>query len=369
MSNTPTRAGIPMFQTWYRYFFFRFFFLVTTLTLLTFCLFVMADVLSHIKDILDPTTTWKTWRTYYLCLLFYRLDVLIPFSIATATSLLLPRLLRNNEFIPLMNAGLSLSQIIMPFIAVTILASSLLWINGQWIYPRAIAQYHRIVKSDFGREALSSDPTRLGMVLFKGGSRLFFNVHNPRTYRIDDAFWVRSTDCIVHIEKLFYFKDRLPEGHGVDVIERDKDGTMKKTASYQFCELSELQFTKETVRTSTTDPKELSISQLASLAKHFGSSRSLRATETSIALLLKLLSPLLAWLAFLFPAPFCLRFEYRLPQALLVFLSLATLFCFHLVVQASMILARTPVFGSALIMLLPWAIALLYTFRKIRTLA
>lgn len=361
--------GLWNTKIWYRYFFFRFFFLVLSLTMLTFSLFVLADILTHIKDIFDETTTWKTWGTYYLCLLFYRLDVLIPFSIATATTLLLPRLLRNNEFIPLMNSGLSLTQILKPFVAVTILASGILWLNEQCVYPKVIARYHEIVKSDFGREALPSDPIRLGTVFLKGGSRLFFNVHNPKARCIDDVFWVRSADCAIHIEKLYYFTDRIPEGHGVDVIERDQKGTMVKTASYPFCELSELQFNQETLRIASTDPKELSIFQLAALATHSGSSQSLRSTENTLALLLKLLSPLLAWLAFLFPAPLCLRFEHRIPQAILVFLSLAALFCFHLIMHATMVLGRAPFFGSTIIVILPWALALFFTFRKARSLS
>ena len=355
-------------KIWYRYFFSRFILLVLSLTLITFCLFVLADVLSHIKDICDKTTFWKTWGMYYTCLLFFRLDVLIPFSIATATSLFLPRLLRNNEFVPLMNAGLSLTKILKPFIAVTILASLLLWINEQCTYPRAVARFNEIVDSDFGREALPSDPVRLGTVFLKGGSRLFFNVHHPKSHQIDDVFWVRSADRVIHIEKLFYFKDRLPEGHGVDVVERDASGSMFKTASYAFCELTELHFNEETLRIASTDPQELSILQLASLTSTTGSSKSIRATENTLALLLKLCSPLLAWLAFLFPAPLCLRFERRIPQAMLVFFSLAFLFCFHLIVQASMILGRAPIFGSSLIVLVPWAAALFFAFRRTRRL-
>lgn len=370
-TDSSNRLGLRRFgiKTWYWYLFTRFATLVFGLVALTFMLFVLTDVLSHIKDIFDPNTSWKTWRSYYLSLFSYRLDVLFPFSIAAATSILIPRLLRYNELIPLLNAGVSLRRIITPFLAVAIIASALLWINTQFIYPRAIHRYHTIVKSDFGRESVSTDAARLGMVLFRGGSRLFFNDHDPKLRQIDDAFWVRSADCIVHIEKLFYFRDRLPEGHGVDVVERDSENRMKKTASYPFCELSELHLNRETLKASTADPRHLPITQLFSLVRDFGSSRSLRATETTIALFHKLLAPLLACLALLLPAPLCLRFEYRLPQALLVFLSLAALFCFQLTVQASIILARAPIFGSSFILLLPWSVALLIAFRRIQKLA
>ena len=143
---------------------------------------------------------------------------------------------------------------------------------------------------------------------------------------------------------------------------------MVKTGSYAFCELTELQFTEETLRMATADPQELSLLQLISLARTTGTSKSLRGTENTLALLLKLCSPLLAWLAFLFPAPLCLRFERRIPQALLVFFSLASLFCFHLIVQAAMILGKATLFGSSLIVIIPWTMALFFTIRRARTL-
>jgi lipopolysaccharide export LptBFGC system permease protein LptF len=356
------RIGIP---TWWRYFFVRFGLLTVALSVLAFGLFVFVDLLSHVKDVFDPETSWKIWRTYYLCLLSYRLQVLIPFSLAAATALFIPRIIRSNELIPLLNAGVSLRQIFRPFLAIALLNSLLLWVNTQYILPRAIRGHDKISESDFGRKTVHDVPSRLGVVLFPEGSRLFFYQHDPVTRKITDVFWVRSADCVLHIEQLVYFSDRAPEGHGVDVIERDPSGRMQKTESYPFCELSQLQFTRETVKMSTADPRDLSITQLGTLMSRFGSSHSERATETTVAFYTKIFSPLLALLAVLIPAPLCFRFERRFPQALLVFGSLASLFCFQLAIHASVVLARIPIVRPTPVLLIPWAAALFFGFRRI----
>jgi lipopolysaccharide export LptBFGC system permease protein LptF len=359
------RIGLP---TWWRYFFIRFGLLTIALSALAFGLFVFADLLTHIKDVFDPKTSWKTWQAYYICMLSCRLQILIPFSLAAATALLIPRIVRANELIPLLNAGVSLQRIFCSFLAVALLSSLLLWVNTEYILPRAIRRHYKIVESEFGRKPFHDAPSRLGIVLFPEGSRLFFYQHDPIKRKISDVFWVRSADYVLHIEQLSYFSDRSPEGHGVDVIERDEDGRMKKTVSYPFCELSQLKFTRSTVKMSTADPRNLSITQLGTLVSRFGVSRSERAIETTISFYTKLFFPLLAILAVLIPAPFCFRFERRFPQALLVFGALATLFVFQLAIHTSVVLARLPFLRPTPILLIPWMLAFFIGVRKIRCL-
>ncbi len=359
--KTWLRIGLPL---WWRHFFVRFGLLATALSAIAFGLFIFVDLLAHIKDVFDPTTNFRTWRDYYICMLSSRLNVVLPFSLTTAAAILIPRIIRYNELIPLFNAGISLRQIVRPFLAVALFASLFLWGNAEFVLPRTMRRLNKIVDSDFGRTPVHDVPSRLGVVLFDEGSRLFFSQHDPLNRRIDDAFWVRSTDCVLHVEQLFYFKDRSPEGHGVDVIERDPSGRMKKTASYPFCELSQLKVTREAVRVSMSDPKTLSLLQLGMLVSRFGSSHSERATETTIAFYSALLSPLLAWLAVLIPAPLAFRFERRYPQALIVFVSLAALFCFLLVIHASVVLARVPGLSPTPILILPWLVALFLGYRR-----
>ena len=350
---------------WYRYLFSRFFTLTISLVLLCFFLFVFADLLTHIKDVVDPKTTWSTWARYYLCLFSYRLDVIIPFSIACATAIFLPRLIKNNELIALLNAGLSLKKIAAPFFLVSLLLTSILWINTQYFFPKATVVYHQITDSDFEREEIETDSTQIGIVLCKGGSRLFFSQHNPKKKQLADVFWVLSPDRVFHIERLTYTEDSAPQGYGIDLVERDSKGRMQKTESSLHMSFPDLALTAQEIQTAAADPKELSISQLAYLVPRFGSSHSERAIESTVTLYQKILYPLLALIAFLLPAPFCLRFESRLPQALLVFLSLASLFCFLLIAQAFVILTRPPLCLPTISLLIPWIVALVAGHRQL----
>jgi lipopolysaccharide export system permease protein len=337
------------------------------LVVIAYGLFVFVDLVEHGKEFFDKGTPFKIWRMYYLSMFIYRLDTLIPFAIATATAITIPKLIHNNELLPLLNAGVSLRHIIRPFLAVTIFAGALLWINYEYAYPRATVHYHECSDSDFGKKEIKENAARLGVVLFKEGSRLFFNSHNPSTKTLSDVFWVRSSDCVLHIEKMNYFLNRHPEGYGVDVIERQPSGDMQKTATYPFCELPELNFTKTTLRLATANPKELSPLQLASLVSGFGKCTSQRTCDTIIALWQKLLIPLLALFAFAMPLPLCLRFEKRYPQVLLVFASLTALFLFLLVTQASTIFARLPLVPPTPVILAPYLAMLTYIYRVQKT--
>jgi len=359
--------GIYM-QIWYKYLLQRFMMSVIFLTLLCFSLFICIDLITHIKELLDPTTRWRTWIIYYACMLSYRLDILLPFAVATATSLLLPRLIRNNELTPLFNAGLALKTISRPFFVVAACCSILLLTNTQYIFPHALQRFHAISASSFGRKKISSHLDKMGVILCKDGSRLFFGCHFSKKRQLKDVFWVRTPDCIFHIEQLNYFADRPVESYGIDVIERTPNNDMKKTASYPYCEIPDLMLTPKEIKTAASDPKELSISQLAFLVPRFGNSLSERASEARTLLFQKLLSPLLALLAFLFPAPLCLRFERRFPHASLVFFSLALLFCFMIAAQAFVVLTRAPLSFPASILLVPWLAALFIGMRRVKRL-
>jgi len=354
---------------WYRYFFVRFLLFVLFLSAICFSLFILADLLSHIKDVVDPKTKWSAWGLYYLCMLSYRLDMLLPFSIACTTAIVLSRRVRNNELIPLLNAGLSLKAVARPFFAVAALCSFILLINTQYIYPRAAHYHHQIVESEYGREKPQESSSQLGIVLGKEGSRLFFAKHNKKLQELYDVFWVRSTDTVFHIEKLSYFSDKPPEGSFVDLIKRDFKGRMHKMASYDSLELSELSLSYKELKMATADPHELSIFQLAYLVPRFGYSQSERAIESSIALYQKSLFPLLALLAFLIPAPFCLRFEKKVPQAVLLFFSLAALFSYLIIVQAFVVLVRAPICLPTPILLLPWVVAFLISRHRMASLS
>jgi lipopolysaccharide export LptBFGC system permease protein LptF len=349
---------------WWRYFFIRFGFFVASLSFIAFILFVFTDAVAHIKDIFDPTTSWHALESYYLCMLSIRLGVILPFALATATAILIPRIVKRNELIPLQNAGISLQRIAWPFCTVALLSSFLLWGNAEYILPTAMSQYIKITDSDFGRKQTREDPARLGVIHFEDGSRLFFSKHDGAKKQIDDAFWVRSPDCVFHIEQLLYYRDRCPEGHGVDIIERAPSGRMHKTSSLPLCRLQQLKVTHGTIRMAMSDPRTLSLSNLRQLVSCLHSSHSERAIETSVAFYSQLLHPLLALLAVLIPAPLCFRFERQYPQAIIVFVSLAALFCFLLVVHASVILARIPGAHPAPILILPWAAALLLGLRR-----
>lgn len=352
---------------WFRYFFKRHLKLFLGCLFLLFMLFVLTDLMGHIKDILDRRSDKGMWVQYYLALFSIRFDTLVPFSILISSTLLLTSISKKNEMIPLLNAGLALSRQIRPFFSVVILAMIAMWSNAQWFFPAAIRTYDYIKETDFGKEKPSVVTIKkMGTIYLRDSSKLFFQHADFAKKKLFDVFWMPNQNTILHIEELSYLNEASPEGLLIDIVERNSENIASKTETMIKSSLPQIKLTEEDVQMATHPAKHLSIGELLKLTYRMIHSSSEQATETVITLLLKLLNPLTCLLALIVPIPYCLSFQRNKHPVLFLFFFLAALFIFHLTIQTSTILARIPGTPTLLFLALPWALAGFFSGKKLR---
>ncbi len=369
--KTKTQSIFTLFHMkWSRYFCFRFIRLTLLFIFLSYTLFVIADMIGHVKDILDPKTSKRLWCLYYAALFVRRLDILIPFSAGIAATIIMVRTVQDRVIIPLMCSGLSLKRFLVPFIAGAFLFTATLWVNYQWVYPKAIRVHTMALETEFGLKKAKEKENRLGLVMLPGGQRLFFNAHVPKDALLRDVFWYISENSICHIEELTYpvdkMRSRFPVGKGIEYFIRDPaTGEFTRGASELEQVLPSLHISHEQVEIATSTPRELSLSNLLLVSNSYGSSKTERATATQIALYAKILTPFLAVFAVLVAGILSLRFEGKHSMTLTLLGIIIFLFTAHVILQAANVLARSPFIPVTLILLLPW---LLFTYVIVRKL-
>ncbi len=364
------RPLIP--HLWSRFFFFRFIRLTGSIILLSYTLFVIADMVGHLKDILDPKTSKKLWLTYYAAMFSRRFDILVPFSAGIAATLIFFRATHENIIIPLLSSGLSLRKFLLPFILGGFVYTTLSWINFEYCYPIALHKHLSIIDTDFGREKPKEDDTKkLGVIMLPHGERLFFKEHVKKKALLKDVFWVISRDKVCHIEELHYSigeEKTPPRALRIEYYERDENsGDFSLSIMKTEEDLSSLSITGEQIAIATAQPREISLSDLYMITNSYGNSKTERANETKIALITKLMNPLLSIFAVLLAAFVSLHFDRRsvsLSRSLGILI--AALFTTQVIIQATTALARSPFVPTTFILLLPWGILLYLTLRQVK---
>ncbi len=372
-SNHPKKSSLPAYRhshlgmLWSRYFFVRFLKLSVLFIILSYTLFVMADMVGHMKDILDPKTSKKMWLAYYAAMFARRLDILVPFSSGIAATIVMTKAMQENVMIPLMCSGLSLKKFLSPFVMGALFFTFSIWSNYQWIYPRALPAHSLIIETDFGREKPKEKENRLGVVMLQNGERLFFNTYSHKKRLLKDVFWYISQDTICHIEELSYSPDETEVvGKGIEYFTRTPQGTFTKEKTILIDTIPSLHISQDQVQIATSSPKELSLSNLAMIVRSYGSSKTERATEAKIALYGKILSPLLSIFAVAISAILSLHFDRKRSLTLPLLGIISFLFIAHVTLQAANVLARSPFVPTAIVLLLPWVLFTYCTVRQLK---
>ncbi|NQT91897.1 MAG: YjgP/YjgQ family permease [Lentisphaerae bacterium] len=100
-------------------------------------LFVVYDLFERLSRFLEASVPFLLIVRFYLALVLPRLKTLVPASLLLATLYTLWRMSRHNELTAFRACGVGLRRILMPFLAVGILASLLSWLVEEEVGPRA----------------------------------------------------------------------------------------------------------------------------------------------------------------------------------------------------------------------------------------
>lgn len=324
-----------------------------------FALYITIDIMAHLKDLRAGKTSFWVWVVYYLCTFSRRLDVLLPFALLIGTIRILLAFQARNELVALLVSGVPMKTLLKPFIVIACAGSLLLYANFEFFLPKAQPKALAIQENSFGKKMVEQEGSEVKEVILTDGTRMFYSDYNPTLRLFGDVFWIVNIDKVYHMKKLSCLHE-YPRGFHVDLIMRDANGKMLLENSYPEVLFKNMEFKPESLRDSIQPPRDQSISTLLSQASLYGRSYSDRAIDIRSFLLYKLTFPLICLLATLAPISYCLSFRRDVPHFMIYLLSLGALFCFFLLLQVALVLAKSHVVSPIVALGLPWVLATLF---------
>ncbi len=120
-------------------------------------IFVIVNLLENLDDFLDQNATIDVIIKYYLYFLPEIIKLTIPISVLLSALFSVGNLSVNNEITALKASGISLYQILMPFLLVSVLISFIhLYFNG-WIVPK-VNQKKIVIENQYMNKISSGGP-------------------------------------------------------------------------------------------------------------------------------------------------------------------------------------------------------------------
>lgn len=318
-------------------------------------LYVLIDYSSHTSAAYQHTHfRGLDLIIYYLCEFVRRADVLLPFALLIACTRTLLQLMLNSELVALMASGIPLKRLLRPFLAVGLLFTILIYLNNQYFLPAAAQELDRI-EASYSSLAKNKDKYRPSAqhIALDDNSTLLFQRYDAPGQRFFDAYWVRSADDVYRIKFLYPHGD-VPIGNFVDHLQRDAEGKLTVSESFQTYPLNEMRFNRKKLRNTLTPPEEQSLINLWKQLPAPGNPLSEKQAQLSSAFYYKLVMPWLCLLAILIPIPFSVAFSRQMPVFSVYTIGILALVIFYLVMNASLILGGHQVFSPIAVIVLPF---------------
>lgn len=333
-------------------------------------LYVLIDYASHASSFHRGASafSWQILGFYYLLEFVRHLEILLPFALVLATIKTLTGLNTHHELVALMASGVKLKTLLRPFILLAVAAAALLYLNTEVLVPHAMRQLK--VLND--ARALTKERNRTSRVqhlVLEDGSTVLYQSYDSSQQYFFDAYWIRSLNEIYRI-KFLYPYTKVPSGHFVDVLTRQKNGNLTVTTSHSERAFPGMKFNKQTLFESMTLPEELSYSDLWSKIPSIEEIKSEKQAQMLTSFYFKLAMPWLSFLAVIAAAPFCVRFSRTQPLFYIYALSIFGLVAFQIVMDSAMILGERQVLPPHWAIWAPFALIVFffsYRYQRIHT--
>ncbi len=160
-------------------------------------MFILIDIFAHISDLLTSGSSVLTLLAYYGSIILESLDSLLPASLLMATLYTFWQLSRSNEVTAMRASGISIYQIMMPFVIVGLLVSAGIFTVKETITPKAVFWADAFKHNDF---------KPLDKMIY--GNQAFYNSRDYRAWQVTEF----------DLKKPNYLK-------GVKVTQERPDGT------------------------------------------------------------------------------------------------------------------------------------------------
>lgn len=329
-------------------------------------LYVLIDYSNHSHSFQNYKFSFLDIGSFYAYEFITRMDVLVPFAILIACIKTMSSLNRNNELIALMASGIKLKRLLLPFVVLGLLLTTLLYFNTEILQPNALKYRKHLDQTRTKVKQKKKNRTAIQQLALGDETSLIFQDYDEGSDVFYDVYWVRSIDDIYRMEYLL--PTEIPVGRGIEHLQRDKDGVLAVTETYKEKLFPEMHFNQKQLLDSVTPPSALSLSSLKDKLPARGQMLSEKEAQTLTTFYYKLAMPWLCLLAVIAAAPFCTRFSRTLPLFFIYALSLFGLFAFYLVMDAAVVLAERQIIQPFLAIWVPFALFFgVFGWRYMRT--
>lgn len=320
-----------------RYYYKKLALLFSSVLLATFFIFSLIDYSTHVKIFNQSGLSFLLILGYFLSHLSLFADILLPLSLALSLIKVLTEASAKNEITALLTAAIPLRRLLKPFFLFSLFVSLLLLANFQWFYPLSRTFEEEFSANFFSEKKIIKD--EVNGLLMQDGSILLYQRFDAKRNCFSELFWIKNSDSIFRIERLFL--DKIPKGEKVDHFVRDAMDAITKASTLEHQSFPEMHFEKELIHMATP-PSHLSLNVLShQLRSPFGFAKTTPYLAKITSLFYSRLSTLLIPLLIaLIVAPLCVTFS-RVNRTFLLFsLTLVLLFTFFTLNKALLIMAE-----------------------------
>jgi lipopolysaccharide export system permease protein len=345
-----------MTRVWQRYFISELLKIFILFIISFYFLYVLIDYSAHAKIFQTGQISFFGMTLYYGSQFTRHADMLLPISLMIASIKVLTTSNVRKELLALAAGGISLKEILRPFLLMSIFFACLLYLNFQFVQPSALQQIENFEERYFKEHAKNDSERQVQTVFLEDGSLFIYQFYHPNKKCFFDTYWVKNHDLIYRIHTLFPHEN-TPLGHCVDILERKSSGDIVKIESHASLSLPEMYFNPKTLYNETHPP---SMQSLTKLFYHLRQKKNLswnkvsdREAEAATFFWFKLSIPLACLLAIFGPAPYCLTFTRTLPIFFIFAISLASMIAFFTLIHACAILGKSQVIPPFVAILIP----------------
>lgn len=342
-------------RKWQRYFAFEFFKTFSFVLLITFLLYTLIDFSSRKASFQSHGMhfSFADVILYYVLSFFKEMGVLLPFSALIAILRTVSSLNKNRELIALLAGGISLKQLMQPFLVIGIFLSLLSTFNQEFFYPKAVKKLRLMeAKKKLLSKKRKEPAGAVKSVQLQDGSTLLYSSFDAEEGSLSDVYWIRNIDDIYRIQTLKMRGEHI-SGQQVEHFVR-KEGTLLLESEDKEKTFASITIPDNFILDTFIEKEELPLTDLFSIAPSPFQCTSDKECVVMTTLLHRLVLPWINLFAVLAPLPFLIRHTRSQPMFFLFGFSVFFLVFTFLLFETAAILGRRQALNPAEAILIPF---------------
>lgn len=319
-------------------------------------LYAMIDYSTHMQDfIVDKRIQVSHIFGYYSFMFIKRADLIVPLAALIACIKQLLSMTHNGELVALQSSGISLKKIARPLILLCGLCTLFNYLSFEFFLPSSLNFLDRFREKHFkhARRGARSEPVHA--LYLKDGSKIIYQTKDAQNNLFFDVFWVRSSDDIWRMKTLTTDPEN-PIGAFVDHIQRNKQGNLVKSESYESYAFSPFKWQPDLAGKGYVPIENRKISELVQLLNSKKRTTAVERPQILSYLLYKCAMPLLPLLSLFAIFPYCVRYSRTTPMFLIYTLAIFSFVTFGAIMDAAVILGENNVLPPMAAVLGPFLI-------------